>query len=78
MLGLGLVFEYFALPQARKAAEEGEIVTGTTFIIPYPPGFPIIMPGQIISVGILDYMQKLDVKEIHGYNPVQGMRCVHG
>ena len=60
--------------QARKKVEvDGEVLTGTTFIIPYPPGFPIIMPGQIISVDILDYMQKLDVTEIHGYNPVQGV-----
>lgn len=67
--------EYMTVRQARKRVEEqGEVITGTTFIIPYPPGFPIIMPGQIISVDILDYMQKLDVTEIHGYNPVQGLR----
>jgi len=67
--------EFFSVAQARKKVEvDGEVLTGTTFIIPYPPGFPIIMPGQIISVDILDYMQKLDVTEIHGYNPVQGLR----
>jgi arginine decarboxylase len=38
-----------------------------TFVIPYPPGFPILVPGQVISRDILAYMQALDTREIHGY-----------
>jgi arginine decarboxylase len=44
------------------------------FIIPYPPGFPILVPGQVISTGILDFMRKLDVTEIHGYRAELGLR----
>ena len=46
----------------------------TTFVIPYPPGFPILVPGQVISPEILDFMRNLDVKEIHGYRAELGLR----
>jgi arginine decarboxylase len=32
------------------------------------------VPGQVISREILDFMRKLDVKEIHGYRPELGLR----
>ncbi|MGB5671294.1 MAG: hypothetical protein WBM71_12135, partial [Sedimenticolaceae bacterium] len=43
------------------------------FVIPYPPGFPVLVPGQVISKDILDFMLALDVKEIHGYRPALGL-----
>jgi arginine decarboxylase len=42
----------------------------------YPPGFPIMVPGQVITQSAIDFMRKLDVKEIHGYNNVQGLKLV--
>ena len=45
-----------------------------SFIIPYPPGFPILVPGQVISQEILAFMRALDVSEIHGYRPDLGLR----
>ena len=42
--------------------------------IPYPPGFPILVPGQVISSGILAFMRALDVNEIHGYRADLGLR----
>ncbi len=45
------------------------------FVTPYPPGFPILVPGQIITTDILIYLQQLKQKEIHGYVPQQGL-CV--
>ncbi len=44
------------------------------FVIPYPPGFPILVPGQVVSAEIIHYMRRLDVKEIHGYRPELGLR----
>lgn len=41
--------------------------------MPYPPGFPILVPGQVVSLAILDFMTTLDVKEIHGYDPDLGL-----
>lgn len=55
------------------AMKAGREFVSSTFIIPYPPGFPILVPGQVISQEILDYMKALDVKEIHGYNPELGL-----
>ena len=49
-------------------------MVSATFIIPYPPGFPILVPGQVISDEILDFMRALDVNEIHGYRPDLGLR----
>ncbi len=54
--------------------EAGEELVSASFIIPYPPGFPILVPGQVISPGILEFMRALDVSEIHGYRPDLGLR----
>ncbi len=54
--------------------EKGREVVSATFIIPYPPGFPILVPGQVISAEILAFMRALDVNEIHGYRPELGLR----
>ncbi len=44
------------------------------FVIPYPPGFPILVPGQVISEEILAFIEALDTREIHGYRPELGFR----
>ena len=54
--------------------DTGREVVSATFIIPYPPGFPILVPGQVISREILDFMRALDVNEIHGYRAELGLR----
>ena len=58
----------------REAMESGREVVSASFIIPYPPGFPILVPGQVISREILAFMRALDVSEIHGYRPDLGLR----
>src|SRR5512134_3777057 len=47
---------------------KGPELVSAKFVIPYPPGFPIMVPGQVITKEIITFMRKLDVKEIHGYN----------
>ena len=44
------------------------------FVIPYPPGFPIMVPGQVLTRETIEFMRKLDVKEIHGYKAPEGSR----
>ncbi len=56
----------------EQMASGRELVSGG-FITPYPPGFPILVPGQVVSEQILSYMKQLDVKEIHGYTPEFGL-----
>ncbi len=57
-----------------RAMGDGREVVSASFVTPYPPGFPVLVPGQVISEGILSYLKALDVKEIHGYNPQFGLR----
>ncbi|MBR9863077.1 MAG: aminotransferase class I/II-fold pyridoxal phosphate-dependent enzyme [Rhodobacteraceae bacterium] len=67
--------DYLELNGSLKAAmEEGKELVSASFIIPYPPGFPILVPGQVISREILDFMRALDVNEIHGYRADLGLR----
>ncbi|HNP36408.1 MAG TPA: hypothetical protein PKK10_11200 [Woeseiaceae bacterium] len=68
--------EYFRLHDSAidKVMAGGRDVVSSGFIIPYPPGFPILVPGQVVSSEILDFMRKLDVKEIHGYRAELGLR----
>lgn len=60
-------------PKLDKLVKSKDVVSAA-FIIPYPPGFPILVPGQVISVEILNFMRALDVNEIHGYRPELGLR----
>ena len=54
--------------------EAGEEMVSAAFIIPYPPGFPILVPGQVISPEIMRFMMALDVSEIHGFRADLGLR----
>ncbi len=57
-----------------RELKAGHDVVSAGFVIPYPPGFPILVPGQVVSEEILKFMRALDVKEIHGYRPELGLR----
>jgi len=57
-----------------KLIQDGHEYVSAAFITPYPPGFPILVPGQVLSAEIIAYLLALDVKEIHGYDPVKGLR----
>ena len=51
-------------------------MVSANFVIPYPPGFPIMVPGQVITADTITFMRKLDVKEIHGYQAAQGIKLI--
>ena len=64
-----------ALDQGLHArVRGGEALVSAAFVTPYPPGFPILVPGQVVSAEIIAYLLALDVKEIHGYHPTYGLR----
>ena len=52
-------------------------------IVPYPPGIPVLVPGQVISREIGDFLAKMlcgqDDKEIHGltHNDGDGIRVLN-
>ena len=56
------------------AIKGGRDVVSAAFVTPYPPGFPILVPGQVVTRDILAYLRAVDVKEIHGYDPEYGLR----
>lgn len=62
------------LGTALKELAEGKELVSASFVIPYPPGFPVLVPGQLINHEIIDFLLALDVKEIHGYRPELGLR----
>jgi arginine decarboxylase len=70
--------EYVKL--ASKDVDErlknGPEMVSAKFVIPYPPGFPIMVPGQVITQETITFMRKLDVKEIHGYNASLGLELL--
>ena len=57
-----------------RLMDGGREIVSAIFVIPYPPGFPILVPGQVLSREILDFLRKLDVTEIHGLRPDLGLR----
>jgi len=65
--------EHVLLGAAARRIADGKTLVSTTFVVPYPPGFPVLVPGQVISKEILYFLAQLDVKEIHGYNPDLGL-----
>ncbi len=60
-----------------RRLQDGPPLVSANFVIPYPPGFPIMVPGQVLTQETIDFMRKLDVKEIHGYNAAEGLKLVH-
>lgn len=66
--------EYIDMVEAAHATQAGRELVSALFVIPYPPGFPILVPGQVISAEILQFMAALDVREIHGFRPELGFR----
>jgi arginine decarboxylase len=66
--------EYLLADEVEERMESGESVVSATFVTPYPPGFPVLVPGQVFSDEILSFMRSLDTPEIHGYEEKLGYR----
>ena len=70
--------EYVKLnsPEMDERLKKGPPLISANFVIPYPPGFPIMVPGQVITGEAITFMRKLDVKEIHGYQAARGVKVL--
>ncbi|MGO3147787.1 MAG: aminotransferase class I/II-fold pyridoxal phosphate-dependent enzyme [Leucobacter sp.] len=68
--------EYVLGDDLRARVDAGEVAVSAAFVTPYPPGFPVLVPGQVISPEILTFMRVLDTREIHGYDPLRGYRVL--
>ena len=58
----------------RAADGNGEPVVSANYVTPYPPGYPVLVPGQVFSPEIMAFMRSLDTPEVHGYRPDLGYR----
>ena len=78
-IGLGMPLEARADESAviDQRLKDGPPLVSANLVIPYPPGFPIMVPGQVLTRETIDFMRKLDVKEIHGYNAAEEPKLVH-
>ncbi|WP_427309551.1 decarboxylase [Cupriavidus sp. H39] len=63
-------------PRIDERLTNGPELVSAKFVIPYPPGFPIMVPGQVITPETIAFMRKLDVKEIHGFNATRGLELL--
>jgi len=66
--------EYLTGNQIDERLDAGADIVSATYVTPYPPGFPVLVPGQVFSHEILQFMRDLDTPEIHGYLPNFGYR----
>jgi len=71
----GLI-EYATPDELRERVARGEQPVSAGFVTPYPPGFPVLVPGQIVTAEVLDFMAALDTREIHGYDAIRGYRLI--
>lgn len=67
-------YEYMPLQDCLPTMENNRTLVASSFIIPYPPGFPVLVPGQVVSKEIIRFLSALDVSEIHGYRADLGLR----
>lgn len=65
--------DYIPLEDCLRVLNERELVSAS-FVTPYPPGFPVLVPGQVVSAEILEFLLALDVTEIHGYRADLGLK----
>lgn len=66
--------EHVRPKELRRRVLAGECVVSAGFVTPYPPGFPVLVPGQVVSCEVLEFMRALDTREIHGFDVKRGYR----
>ena len=67
--------EYLPLSAPELQCEDTALMrVSAAFVTPYPPGFPVLVPGQCITPGIVAFFDRLRVREIHGYSLEKGFR----
>ncbi len=70
--------EYLSVAELERRVAAGEELVSASFVTPYPPGFPVLVPGQVITAETLAFMSVLDTREIHGFNAELGFRVLTG
>lgn len=66
--------EYLLMDGSLQEALKVRTLVSASFVTPYPPGFPVLVPGQILSPEILSFLKTVETREIHGYDSELGLR----
>lgn len=74
-LRLGAV-EHVQPAELRRRVADGAKPVSAGFVTPYPPGFPVLVPGQVVTQEVLHFMRALDTREVHGFDPQRGYRIL--
>jgi arginine decarboxylase len=72
----GCEYVKLSAKEIDERLKNGPPLISANFVIPYPPGFPIMVPGQVVKADTITIMRKLDVKEIHGYQAARGLKLI--
>ncbi|MBP2444197.1 aminotransferase class I/II-fold pyridoxal phosphate-dependent enzyme [Rhizobium leguminosarum] len=68
--------EYLHFDEAKRAIAGGRTLTSARFVIPYPPGWPVLTPGQEISPETVEYLRAIGDCEIHGFRLEEGLQVL--
>ena len=60
--------------ETLAAMQAGGEWVSAAFVTPYPPGFPVLVPGQVLTPEIFHFLHTLKVREIHGFHAEAGFK----
>ena len=67
--------EYLTGEQIDERLDAGIDIVSATFVTPYPPGFPVLVPGQVVSREILQFMRDLDTPKFTATYRISATAC---
>ena len=65
---------HYQIDELDELLDRGETPVAATFIIPVPPGFPLLVPGQFLDKATVLFLKALNTNEIIGLEPELGIR----
>ncbi len=68
------VVNYYSIDELGELVNAGKEVVGASFVVPVPPGYPMIAPGQCVTKETITFLQALNPGEILGLDPELGVR----
>lgn len=67
--------ESASIHEILQRIKSGDEVVASSIVIPVPPGYPALLPGQVITESILQYLSVIDPSSvIGGYSATHGLK----
>jgi arginine decarboxylase len=66
--------EHIPQKELGERLRAGQQLVSAAYVIPYPPGYPMLVPGQILDHQTFEYLDRLTPREILGYDHTIGAR----